>query len=364
MKKKIDKRRKITKTVLHREIQYPCRKQVMNYPVVTILATLYLYHFYFPFYDYYSLSYYIQDLKEPNGKFNCLSSIDCAMNGECRKCTPSDPQSPGSCHCFSGWKGPQCEQLDLLPVSSLHSGLRLPNYESSWGGSIIEQNGTYHMFASEIINQCGLETWTTNSQIIRAVSKSLNGPYQKKELILPTFAHDANAIQAPTGEIVLFVTALRGVVPVNCTSAKPYKKDIVVEKRKSPPKDTYMLWANHPEGPFSEPILVLNSTIWNEDYWPKVDTIAHCDSNLNGIIRDDGSFLGLWRRCETPELLTIPHMLYASDWRNASTYQPNPNPLFVLGGSGAGEFITIFILMMEICPSSCLTLFNLFYRRS
>ena len=104
-----------------------------------------------------------------------------------------------------------------------------------------------------------------------------------------------------------------------------------------------MLWAVHPEGPFSEPVLVLNSTIWNEDYWPKVDTIAHCDSNLNGIIRDDGSFLGLWRRCETPELLTIPHMLYASDWRNASTYQPNPNPLFVLGGSGAGEFLTICI---------------------
>ena len=51
------------------------------------------------------------------------------------------------------------------------------------------------------------------------------------------------------------------------------------------------------------------------------------------------SFLGLWRRCETDELLTIPpHGLIASDWRNASTYKPLvDHPLFVLAGSGAED---------------------------
>ena len=67
--------------------------------------------------------------------------------------------------------------------------------------------------------------------------------------------------------------------------------------------------APHPTGPWSEPVLVLNSTIWNEDYWPAQHKVAHCDANLNGIIRNDGSFLGLWRRCETSDLLTIPHSL-------------------------------------------------------
>ena len=98
-----------------------------------------------------------------------------------------------------------------------------------------------------------------------------------------------------------------------------------------------MTWAANPDGPWSEPVLVVNSTYWNSDYWNKTGRVAVCDTNLNGIIRADGSFLGLWRRCETDRLLTIPHRLYASDWRNASTYTPDPEPLFALGGSGAED---------------------------
>ena len=98
-----------------------------------------------------------------------------------------------------------------------------------------------------------------------------------------------------------------------------------------------MIYARHPDGPWSPPVMVINSTKWNSDYWEKTKRIAVCDTNLNGIIRDDGSFLGLWRRCETDELHTIPHRLVAADWRNASTYAPDPSPLFVLGGSGAED---------------------------
>mmetsp|Transcript_1750 Transcript_1750/g.2409 ORF Transcript_1750/g.2409 Transcript_1750/m.2409 type:complete len:445 (+) Transcript_1750:86-1420(+) len=270
----------------------------------------------------------------------CLTSTDCAMNGECIRAS-KDPQAPGICHCYAGWKGNTCEVLDLLPIPS-SPGLVLPNHTSSWGGSVIfHEDGWYHMFASEITHGCGLDDWTTNSQVIRARSQSPYGPYVKQQVILPTFSHDANVVLVEhTGEIVLFVTALLGVTPVNCTAGEneeghPIRTDTT--NSTAPPKDTYMLWAPHPEGPWSEPVLVLNSTIWNEDYWAKNHRFAHCDANLNGIIRKDNSFLGLWRRCETPDLLTIPHTLYASDWKNASTYQPSIEPLFVLTGSGAED---------------------------
>ena len=134
------------------------------------------------------------------------------MNGECIRSSPAiddDPQSPGSCKCFTGWTGRQCEVLDFLPVP-IQGGLKLPNHTSSWGGSIIERDGKFHMFASEIVNQCGLEYWTTNSQVIRAVSNHFLGPYEREEIIVPVFAHDANIIEAPTGELVLFVTSRRG----------------------------------------------------------------------------------------------------------------------------------------------------------
>jgi len=140
-----------------------------------------------------------------------------------------------------------------------------------------------------------------------------------------------------------------------------------------------MLWSHRPNGPWSEPVMVLDSKKYNSDYWRKYNKTATCDSNLNGIIlpssrtsrisssssssnnniddqhqhqqQDDDNdndndnfitkqtFIGLWRKCETDELLTIPHGLIATDWKNASTYKPTlDHPLFpFLIGSGAED---------------------------
>lgn len=287
----------------------------------------------------------------------CGTAMDCAMNGECIKKNTTDAGSTGKCVCAAGWKGAHCEKLDLLPVDPHRAGLKLPNHDSStWGGSVVYRDGLYHMFASEIINGCGLYSWSTNSRIIRAISESPMGPYQKVEVVVPVFAHDANVIEAPTGEIVLYMTSRTGVDPHDCRihSESGHRQGFDTQRRltmsrdlqnysyeknwTAPPKDSYMIWAFNPEGPWSKPVKVLDSIIWNSDYWPKNHRIARCDSNLNGVIlKDNQTFLGLWRRCETPNLLTIPHTLMATDWRNASTYTPNVEPLFVLGGSGAED---------------------------
>jgi hypothetical protein len=282
----------------------------------------------------------------------CTTSSDCAFNGECVKSAPShndDPERPGRCVCFPGWKGETCEVLDILPVDPKRLGLQLPNHDSStWGGSVSfdEKTKLYHMFASEIVNNCGLYSWTTNSQVIRATSASPYGPYRKVQVVVPIFAHDANVIRSPSGEWVLFVTALQGVKPKDCRNntnrRNPWRND---SSLLPPPKDTYMLWADNPEGPWSEPIMVINSTKYNSDYWAKHNKTAICDTNLNGIILSDSkSLVGMWRHCESDELLTIPHLLTASDWRNASTYQPQMDrPLFVLEGSGAEDPSNIWI---------------------
>jgi hypothetical protein len=242
--------------------------------------------------------------------------------------------------------GVTCEVFDTMPTDPNQLGLQLPNHDSStWGGSVEynERDGLYHMFASEIINNCGLYSWTTNSQVIRAVSESPYGPYEKVQTIVPIFAHDTNVVRVPTtGEWVLYITARQGVKPRDCrndtTAATTRRRRAAVDEDDVPPKDTFMLWSHNPAGPWSKPVLVLNSTKWNSDYWAKYNTTAKCDSNLNGIIMDDGSFVGLWRRCETPELLTVPHLLTASDWRDPTTYRPHVDfPLFVLGGSGAED---------------------------
>mmetsp|Transcript_7669 Transcript_7669/g.14202 ORF Transcript_7669/g.14202 Transcript_7669/m.14202 type:complete len:248 (+) Transcript_7669:2-745(+) len=116
-----------------------------------------------------------------------------------------------------------------------------------------------------------------------------------------------------------------------------------------------MLWAPRPEGPWSEPVMVLNSTRWNSDFWRKYNRTAKCDSNLNGILLDNKNsnnndrsnafLLGLWRRCETPDLLTVPHYLTATDWKDPTTYRPQhvDSPLVMLAGSGAEDPSNIWI---------------------
>ena len=61
---------------------------------------------------------------------------------------------------------------------------------TSWGGLPTKVNGTWHLHVAEMVNGCGLSTWTTNSRIVHAVSDSLFGVYQRKDVALNAFAHN------------------------------------------------------------------------------------------------------------------------------------------------------------------------------
>lgn len=42
---------------------------------------------------------------------------------------------------------------------------------SSWGGAVLKgPDGTYHMWAAEMTEHCGIGTWQQNSRLIHATS--------------------------------------------------------------------------------------------------------------------------------------------------------------------------------------------------
>lgn len=53
-----------------------------------------------------------------------------------------------------------------------------------WCPSVIKVGKTYHMFASRWPAVYGLEGWTTYSEIVRATSTSLTGPYTFQEVVI------------------------------------------------------------------------------------------------------------------------------------------------------------------------------------
>lgn len=74
----------------------------------------------------------------------------------------------------------------LLMPAPLDGGYREPDYWI-WCGSVIRgEDGRYHMFASRIPKEIHFSPhWLTNSEVVRAVSDTPEGPYSFADLVLP-----------------------------------------------------------------------------------------------------------------------------------------------------------------------------------
>ena len=86
--------------------------------------------------------------------------------------------------------GNMSEQNDLLlnpQPAPVDGGFRDDAYWI-WCGSVIEgEDGLYHMFASRWSKATAFNcNWLTNSEVVRAVSETPEGPYRFAEVILPT----------------------------------------------------------------------------------------------------------------------------------------------------------------------------------
>ena len=124
--------------------------------------------------------------------------------------TPAPPCSlngvlvNGTCVCDAPWSDENCETMTFTPV-------RFPNgygsqgsvhNKTTWGGGIIHDakgDGKYHLFASAMTNDCGLNRWSSNSRIEHAVSETPAGPYAFVDVAIPTEAHNAAPIALPDG---------------------------------------------------------------------------------------------------------------------------------------------------------------------
>lgn len=72
---------------------------------------------------------------------------------------------------------------DFMQPAVQNGGFKMEGY-ILWCPSVIKVGDTYHMFASRWPEQYGLGGWTTYSEIVRATSDNLYGPYNFQEVIL------------------------------------------------------------------------------------------------------------------------------------------------------------------------------------
>ena len=309
----------------------------------------------------------------------CSSRADCSHNGEC---------VTGRCNCSAGWIGTTCHQLNFRSGSTsrgLNLWSRTAPYRntSSWGGAVVRgDDGVYHIYAAIMANHCGLGTYKSNSYVGHATSSDpLSTPFELQDVAVDSYAHEPDAIRDPTtGEYVLLFTAAyrrngsnwstpvwgdeaasspTGVncsVPaaeqhgfscvggkcVNVSSGAQYPsygdclKSNKCERIAFPGRyqpaclqwmcwddPTFMAFSKGPAGPWSTPVIVL-------------DPLPTGDTNLAGVINEDGSFVGLWRapapvfdpatgQLRNNEWVSALRPVRASSWRDPSTYWVQPS---------------------------------------
>jgi hypothetical protein len=76
----------------------------------------------------------------------------------------------------------QTIEASIKPANK-NTGFKMEGY-ILWCPTVIKVGDTYQMFASRWPEQYGLGGWTTHSEIVRATSKTLLGPYTFQEVVL------------------------------------------------------------------------------------------------------------------------------------------------------------------------------------
>eukprot|EP01059_Diplonema_ambulator_P002247 TRINITY_DN1189_c3_g1_i1.p1 TRINITY_DN1189_c3_g1~~TRINITY_DN1189_c3_g1_i1.p1 ORF type:complete len:464 (+),score=25.14 TRINITY_DN1189_c3_g1_i1:38-1429(+) len=259
----------------------------------------------------------------------CRDATDCAMNGKC---------DGGKCKCNRGWTGPACTQLNEGPTRYDAGYQHKTNSanSSSWGGPVIYHppTQTYHMWVSEMLNNCGLDTWAQNSRVIHATSKDPLGPYQPEEVLFTDFSHEPDVKMTPEGTLVMYFTQR---VPNNwplctCTNGSTPKDGSCNLYPAHPDNDpTVMSTATSVNGPWSSPKIVMENT--------------DSDTNLTPWFGENKTMVGLWRTFASPNgtrSYSRIHLVTASNYEDAATYKYNTelwNDLFGLGGPTEDPFL-------------------------
>jgi hypothetical protein len=143
----------------------------------------------------------------------CNDNFDCKLNGVCRA---------GACVCNKGWTSDDCSQLNFGAFVPLVSGYGVAPNHTTWGGNVLFDGALYHMYVAEMINNCSLTTWGTNSRCVHAVSNTLQGPFIFQDVAIDIWCHnpEPHAFSNSSGTYYAIFHIGNGTpngAPKNCT---------------------------------------------------------------------------------------------------------------------------------------------------
>ena len=232
--------------------------------------------------------------------YACSTEDDCNLNGAC--------STSNVCVCSTPWRGEDCGELDLLPAAAPDGALYRRANVSSWCASTVIDSvtGHWHAVVAQMADNCGLNSWESNSQLVHVVSENgPAGPYVNETLIRLPFSHNPKLIKAPDGTYLIFHIGCGdnstnrigpctgGVTPT--PPPPPPQRYVNGGACLAPAEGRYPFWVSPQGWPMSPLSLVNNNTVctgkesmWSAEgksfisaEWPAVINLD-CNSCLEG----------------------------------------------------------------------------------
>lgn len=242
-------------------------------------------------------------------KAGCKDDAGCSLNGRCVR---------GSCVCSAAWGGDDCGVLQLLPTP-LNAGYAPARGGSSWGGIAVrdpDNASAWTLVASEFVNGCGLNDWSPNSRVVKAVSttSSALGPYEFSAELLPPFHHNPQLLfDEDTKTWVIFAIGRTCNNTFDCHGEHPAPKQSAC------------------------PI-------------PNDPAPANMESGISAFSAP--KLGGPWRRVGTEPVFGGVETPGGSHWSSWDADTTNPTAMIMRNSSGAFSKGTC-VLMYRGCPKGC-----------
>jgi hypothetical protein len=137
-----------------------------------------------------------------------------------------------SCSCRKPWTGPDCAVLGLAPAR-VRNGFGQDDHSSvSWGAGVVfhPEDSLYHMYVLEVLHNCPLCTFGSNSQLVHATAKQASGPFTRQGVVLPAFTGNPQPVLASDNKTIALFHTGGGTSSshprslCNCSSSGPTKK--------------------------------------------------------------------------------------------------------------------------------------------
>ena len=136
-------------------------------------------------------------LARPHGGGRCVDAVDCNLNGAC---------ASGACSCVPPWTGADCGALDFERARAPDGALYRRDNISSWCASALRDDaGVWHAVVAQMADNCGLNSWEQNSQLVHVTSTAgPEGPYSGETVIRLPFSHNPKLARAPDGTYIIW----------------------------------------------------------------------------------------------------------------------------------------------------------------